>query len=259
MSWNIDWHIHTTLSPDGTATVEEYCEKAVEMGLSGVGFSDHYDPGPDHLSSSFYDYGACREAVTRAREKFRDRLQIHFGIEIGYQIAADSVIRTFLRDHDFDYHIGSIHVADGIPYSVTSAGADSLPGVTGRERYEPYFRELRAAAESGCFDILGHLDVVKRFDPEDGPRFQPELFSSEIERILLAIIRKGMALEVNTSGFRQHFKEPFPGETILRLYRDLGGKRIRLGSDSHKLRHLATRFAETQAWCRKLGFEEDLS
>jgi histidinol-phosphatase (PHP family) len=252
----VDWHIHTTLSPDGQATVEEYCEKAVELGLSGVGFSEHFEPNPADPAFQ-YGYEACREAISRARAKHAGRLEVFFGIEIGYEEAREPSIRKFLEAHDFDYRIGSVHEADGINYSVTKAGLTALPGVNGKARYAPYFRELLHAVRSGLFDILGHIDVIKRFDPRDEHQFDPASFDSEIREILAEVIRRGIVLEVNTSGFRQPFKESFPGDAILSLYRKLGGRKVSLGSDSHKLRHLATLFSETLSRLQNLGFGDD--
>ena len=42
-----------------------------------------------------------------------------------------------------------------------------------------------------------------------------------------------MALEVNTSGLRQSAGETYPAAWVVRRFRELGGRRVTMGSDSH--------------------------
>ena len=79
----------------------------------------------------------------------------------------------------------------------------------------PYFDEVTAAARSGLFDALGHIDFVKRWlTPHVTPAdlaAAPELY----EPIIAALVESGTALEINTSGLRQAPNETYPASPIV--------------------------------------------
>ena len=47
---------------------------------------------------------------------------------------------------------------------------------------------------------------------------------------------------------------PLPDESVLRLYRALGGEIITIGSDAHSTRYVGCRSAQTQELLRSCGF-----
>ena len=103
-----------------------------------------------------------------------------------------------------------------------------------RRSWRPYLDQVRAAARSGLFDTIGHLDVVKRYLypyvlPADLAA-RPELF----EPVLRAMVESGTALEVNTSGLRHSVRETYPPAPIVERFRELGGRSVTAGSDAHR-------------------------
>jgi histidinol-phosphatase (PHP family) len=97
----------------------------------------------------------------------------------------------------------------------------------------PYFAEVAAAIRSGLFDTLGHMDMCKRwlvpwFRASDFAA-APELY----EPLLRALVESGTALEVNASGLRHPTGETYPGPWVVARFRELGGQRVTVGSDSH--------------------------
>jgi histidinol-phosphatase (PHP family) len=123
-----------------------------------------------------------------------------------------------------------------------------------REAYTPYFEELLQVARSGLGDVLGHLDLVKRYGTAHYGPFDPATFEDEIRAVLRAMIDGGLALEVNTSGFRQGVGEPYPGLAVLRWYRELGGEVLTVGSDAHHKDDLGTGIPEVLDLVRVAGF-----
>ena len=75
-----------------------------------------------------------------------------------------------------------------------------------------------------------------------------------VTELLQELIRRGKGLEINTSGFRHKSAMGLPHFDILRHYRQLGGTRITIGSDSHRSEYVGYKVAETTAVLKTLGF-----
>jgi histidinol-phosphatase (PHP family) len=119
----------------------------------------------------------------------------------------------------------------------------------------PYYAEIIAAARSGLFDTIGHLDVVKRY-------LHPLITAADLatrpdlqEPALRAIIESGTALEVNSSGLRYPGAETYPSAAVVARYRELGGDRVVVGSDAHSRGSFAARLDESYHHVSAAGFE----
>jgi histidinol-phosphatase (PHP family) len=228
----LDAHLHTDLSPDADVPIDLYAQLAVERGIRELAITDHVDFEPD--DPAYAPSFEARERVVRgAAERWADRLAIHFGVEITYASARETEIRDHLSRHRYDYTIGSVHVTAASPYA-PSRVATSIAGRSLADIVAPYFDEVVAAARSGLFDTIGHLDYVKRYlHPHVLPAElagAPELYEAPLH----ALIDHGVTLEVNTSGLRQPPGEPYPPPWVVRRYRELGGLAVVAGSDAHR-------------------------
>ncbi len=105
----------------------------------------------------------------------------------------------------------------------------------------------------------GHLDLVKRYGTACYGPFDPGQYRYEICDILQAAIQQGMAVEVNTSGWRQAPGEPYPSPAILTWYCQPGGERVTIGSDAHSIDHLGEGVASAQDLLRQIGFRAVVS
>jgi histidinol-phosphatase (PHP family) len=115
---------------------------------------------------------------------------------------------------------------------------------------------VSAAARSGLFDTIGHLDFVKR---NLVPMIQPAALTSApelYEPTLRALIEAGAALEVNTSGLRQQARETYPNASIVALFRSMGGQRVTAGSDAHRADWLAWGLEEGYRILAEHGYDE---
>jgi histidinol-phosphatase (PHP family) len=124
-----------------------------------------------------------------------------------------------------------------------------------REAYQPYLAEMRRAVESDLFDLIGHLDLVKRYGVRYYGPFAPSLFAAEVREILKLAVERGVGLEINTSGLRQAPRETYPGLEVLRWYRELGGQVLTVGSDAHSVKDLGKGIAEALGLAREAGFD----
>lgn len=242
----LDAHLHTDQSPDSRVPVDVYAALAEARGITELAITDHVDF--DRRDPAFeYTSFADRERVVRAAaERWAARgVHIRFGVELTFHRSWEAELRDHLRRHRYDYTIGSVHDWPDSPY-VRSRVATWAGGRRLDEVLAPYFDEIVAAARSGLFDTIGHLDVVKRYlHPHVMPAdlaARPELF----EAPLAAIAGSGTALEVNTSGLRHRVGETYPAAWAVKRYRELGGTRIVTGSDGHR--------ADWFAWGLEAGY-----
>ena len=250
----LDAHLHSNLSPDSDVEIDAYARQALERGIDELAITDHVDfePGtPAYGATTF----AERERVVReAAERWSPRgVAIRFGVELTYDRRYEADVRDHLRRHAYDFVIGSVHVYRSSPYASDRVGTF----VFGRRLSEvvaPYFDEVEAAARSGLFDALGHLDFVKRYlHPFVTPAqlaAAPELY----DPILRALVDTGTALEVNTSGLRQVAGETYPSPAIVSRFRELGGTRVTVGSDAHRVDAFAWGLADGYDHVSNAGF-----
>ncbi|MGZ8527470.1 MAG: histidinol-phosphatase [Candidatus Limnocylindrales bacterium] len=235
----LDAHVHTDLSPDSDVPIDVYAALAVELGIGELAITDHVDFDPRDPAYEYASFEDRERTVREAAERWAERgVAIRFGVELTYNTGWEADLRDHLARHHYDFTIGSVHDWPGSPYPRSQVGR----WVAGRSLAEvvaPYFDQVRAAARSGLFDTIGHLDVVKRYlHPHVLPAdraARPELF----EPVLLALVDSGTALEVNTSGLRHPVRETYPPAAIVERYRELGGLRVTAGSDAHRPEWLA--------------------
>jgi histidinol-phosphatase (PHP family) len=251
----LDSHVHTDLSPDSNVAIDLYCAEAVARGIAEIAITDHVDFDPRDPAYRFTDF-AMRERIAReAAERWADQgLAVRFGVELTYNRPYEQEIREHLARHRYDYTIGSVHDWPDSPYRDRDRFPAWVAGRSIADIVDPYFDEVIAAARTGLFDTIGHLDVVKRYltpsvtptDLDDAP----ELY----EPVLRALIESGTALEVNTSGLRQEVGETYPSATIVARYREMGGERVTVGSDSHRIQHFAYGLGEGYRIVARSGF-----
>ena len=243
-----DYHVHSTCSGDGKASIEEMCAKAIEIGITEIAFTEHLVYNPADICYGTFDLGSYRSQIDAARRKFTD-LRILTGLEFCDPHVYPNQLAE-ARSWRLDMILGSVHWLGDAMISV-----DSFAGLDVMETYHRYFDEVLKAVETGGFDILAHFDLVKRFGVRYLP-FSVEPFTKQVTAILKVMIERGIALELNTSGLRQPCAEMFPGREILELYRKLGGELITIGSDAHRTEQLGYGLKEGISLLRSLGFTE---
>jgi histidinol-phosphatase (PHP family) len=180
---------------------------------------------------------------------------IRFGAELTYNRKWESDVREHLARYRYDYVIGSVHDWPESPYWPSRVQA-FIEGRSLDEVLEPYYAEIIAAARSGLFDTIGHLDVVKRY-------LHPHITAAQLatrpdlqEPALRAIVESGVSLEVNSSGLRYPGAETYPSGPVVARYRELGGERVVVGSDAHARGSFAHRLGESYRHLIDAGFEQ---
>ncbi len=251
----LDAHLHTELSPDSEVPIDVSAAAAAERGIAELAVTDHLDLRPGRPAFEYATHDRRERYVREAAERWAGRVAIRFGAEITYETECEADVREHLAHHSYDYTIGSVHVYRGSVYEAHNV-ASWVAGRSFHEIVAPYFSEVEAAARSGLFDTLGHLDYVKRYLAAHIP---PSAFAAAAELydpVLRALVDSGMALEVNTSGLRQAAAETYPSPAIVARFRELGGQRVTIGSDAHRPSWFAFGLAEGYAAVAEAGFDE---
>lgn len=248
-----NYHTHSTFC-DGKDTVDEMVRHAIELGFDAIGFSGH-GRTETHLHS-MRDHDAYCAAVLAAREAYRDRIQVYLGVE-------EDMTQPVEREK-FEYIIGSVHYIckDGVRYPVDS-------GIEHQQRcLEAFGGDSRAMAKrffetaAGYIlerkpDIVGHFDLLTKYDEQNG-----NLFLGDREYLAIAREYLGKALasdcifEVNTGAMARGLRtKPYPCEELLHFMKQQGAKLI-LSSDCHDKHLLDAYFDETKVLLRQVGFRE---
>ena len=246
----IDTHTHTHHSPDGAAPMAEMIAAARDLGLTGITFADHAEWYPGDPACGFLDLDAYFSELAQVRQVYDGKMHVLASIELGNPHDFPTETQAILA-HPFDLVIGSVHWLDGLPGWEHPIFRNGLAAT-----YRLYYEELIEMVNEADFDILGHLDLVRR-DAWDllGETLPSDTFREPIEVVLRHLIETGRGLEINTSGLRKGLSEPVPGLDVLRWYRNLGGEILVIGSDAHSPENVGFGFDTARDIALAAGFD----
>jgi histidinol-phosphatase (PHP family) len=259
-----DYHIHTTFSPDSIGIMENYVTKAIELGFEEICFTDHWEPWELIYHKEFhFDYPKYRIEIDRLKQLY-PQIKLKIGVEVGFYEPAKKDIIEFLTRYKFDYVLGSIHTLtkfkemqfDDYYMEVASPSAKLFyqsGKITKEAVYDEYFRLLKQCVETNFFDAIAHFDIPKRYIKEILGELDIKYYRPVIEDILSLLIKNKKILEINCSGYRNEGKLVYPSNEILKIYKELGGEYVTIGSDSHRLEHLG--ITEQYTGLKKLGLK----
>ncbi|MGQ9707586.1 MAG: histidinol-phosphatase HisJ family protein [bacterium] len=265
----IDYHIHPDFSPDAEGRMAELCKRAVEIGVKELCFTTHYEPDPeraqiervmvggeawpvdsDWVKSYFYEIECC--------QRLFPELKIRAGVEIGYEMGMEGRVADFLSQNRFDFVLGAVHCLDHI--AITSGhelndfrcqlkpkGAEYIAA--------RYFEYIRAAAGSGLFDCLAHLDIWRKIIlPELGEGFT-QAIGQFIKPMVDLIAQTPTGLEINTAALRRGEKEPYPAQDIINQAVGAGIRTWTIGSDCHRVQDLGAGLEMAKDILMRYGLE----
>ncbi len=231
-----DYHVHTTFC-DGKNTPEEMVLKAIEKGMTLLGFSAH--------SYTFFDESYClrkerydeyKGEINRLKEKYKDKIEILCGIEQDYYSKEPT--------EGFSYVIGSVHyVKKNDKYLPVDESEEIFIDIVktyyNGDYYafcEDYYEVVGNVVEKTKADIIGHFDLITKFNENS------RLFDENNERYIAAwkkaadkLLKTGKVFEINTGAISRGYRTtPYPSKKILAYIEEKGGKIIK-NSDSHSV------------------------
>ena len=224
-----DYHVHTPMCGHACGTMEESVRSAIRKGFSEIGIADHlpliYTDDPT-LSMRPEDLPLYVDTVLELKDRYRGRVEVRLGIEADYYPATLGEVGRMLKAHPFDYVIGSVHILGDWMFD-DPREEERYEDVDIDEFYIAYLEAEKEMVATGLYDIVGHADLVKKFDRRASIDLNPYY------RELLAEMKgAGVCFEVNTAGLRWPVGEIYPEPDFVRLGAEMGVT-VALGSDSH--------------------------
>ena len=245
----VDLHNHTTLCNHANGTVEQYVQRAIELGIDQYGFSDHapmnFDPKyrMDISQKALYE-----KWVLDAKEKYKSQIKILLAYEVDY---LEGYILDEIINSKVDYLIGSVHF---LKNKNDMWGFDNPEFIGVYESKDidtiwlEYFDAIKSMAKTQLFDIVGHFDLIKVF------KFLPKKDIRILANDALKQIKKsGMVLEINPAGLRKPIGETYPSKQLLELAYEMNID-ITFGSDAHEIEQVGFKYDEVVSLAKEIGY-----
>ena len=266
MKYLSDYHVHPDYSLDATGTIDQYCQRALEVGLKEICFTTHYDTDPVRKDE---DPFMCIDGeivplnkenvkryiadVRRANKIYSPMgLSVKAGLEVDYAPHIEKDLRKNLAAFDLDYILGAIHCLDHIAISASKEAESYFKRKSLKELCLEYYEVLGKAVESDLFDAIAHLDIYRKY----GQAFYGEKILTAhrglVEPVLKLMVENDVGLEINTGLLRKGHKEFSPGFEILNLALKMNVKITAFGSDAHKVSHLGKDIKEAYLLVEKM-------
>lgn len=226
-----NYHTHTYLCRHANGSMEEYINKAIEGGLTTLGFSDHV---PYIYGGGFHGPSAMLpeekpiyfDTLLALREKYRDKIEIRIGFEAEYYPALFDRLIESLRGYTVEYFILGQHC---IGDTGLLGGFSTFERTADPERLGLYVDTCLAAIATGRYCAIAHPDVMNFVGDE-------ALYRSEMRRLIRGAMDRNIPLEINLHGLRtgRHYPNPVFWEEASAM-----GATAFLGMDCHEIDHVA--------------------
>ena len=241
----IDLHNHTTRCNHAEGTVDEYIQRAIELGIDIYGFSEHAPMDFDKkYRLPFCDMPAYVNDILQAKERYKRDIDILLGYEVDY---LPGHMDTRVLNAEVDYLIGSVHFIDKWSFDNPEfIGGWKTKNID--EIWKAYFEATEAMVKMGTFDIVGHLDLIKVF------KYMPKTDVRILAKDLLKTIKNsGMVLELNTAGLRKPVGEIYPSPQLLEEAFSLDIP-ITFSSDAHAVAQVGFGYEKATALAKAVGY-----
>jgi len=250
-----DFHTHTARCGHAGGRDEEYVEAAIARGLAAIAVTDHVPfywlPPERHdptLAMPAEELPRYVDAVLDLRERYAGRVEVLLGLEADFVAGHEDELARLLERFPFDVVLGSVHWLDGWWVDAPSSLPRYRQGGDEVERiWDEYATQLIAAARSGLFDVLSHLDLPKKFG-----FFPAAPFAGRLAEVVAAVSAGGCAVELSSAGRRKPVGEDYPAEAVVTALAAAGVPFV-LSSDAHAPAEVGFGFGELAARARAHG------
>ena len=258
-----DYHVHTIFSDDSEYPMEDVVKDAIAKGIEEIVFTDHVDYGikfdwdDPNATPKYYkghpvmnvDYPPYFVEIERLQALYQGKIRIKKGLEFGIQSHRIPQFEALFSKYPMDFVLLSIHqVGDKEFWTGTFQ-----EGKTNEQSYDDYYAEMYKIVQNfHNYSVLSHMDLLRRYVDTENDYF--EYCKADIQKILEYIIADGKGIEVNTSSFHYKLNGLTPSIDILRLYHELGGTIITVGSDTHKPEQLGAHIEEIYEILKEIGY-----
>ena len=247
-----DHHMHSELSFDSEQPMEELIETAIAHGKTHITFTEHADIINKATGYFCTDIPTYDKKIAEMRAQY-PQITILRGTEVGFEKEIAQEVNDHLRTNAFDIRVLSIHSTFGGKDFADEFRAKGFWEFSDDVLLDYYQATLDAVQMTNGFQILGHVDYITRYTPETANTdLRP--YYDLIAEVYRECIKKDVSLDINTAGIRYGLPYFHPQTALLKLYKDLGGKYVSLGSDAHKVADMNFYFKEASEALAALGF-----
>lgn len=244
----VDYHLHTSTSTDGHATVEEYCARASELGLAEIAITNHMNLRTSNYHLTPATLAEVWADIQRCQLEYPD-LTIRLGIEVDYfDDLKDAIAESLPKYADavgrkLDFVMGSAHVLHGVRFASKKQAHKLLVGADPIPIYHEYFELMIRSVASGLFDIVAHPDLIKRFTGLHSPAVSFDSYREFAVAFVDTLVEFDVGIEINVKGLDHPVAETYPSPELLGCYVEAcqaAGKEpiIVLGTDAHRPENL---------------------
>ena len=264
---NYNFHQHSVFS-DGKEVLEKYAEKALELCMAAIGFTEHSPlPFPNAFSLKEDEVDAYINQTNFLKEKYKDQLAIYRGLEMDFVPGISEDFDYWRKRCKVDYLIGSIHLVksdgfdklwftDGPDYKVYDQGIQVFFGGDIKKAVKKFYLQTNEMIESQRFEIIGHFDKVKMHNRNRFFTDSEKWYRNLINETVDLIKQKDIIVEINTRGlYKKRSDELFPDSYALNRIKELNIPII-LSSDAHHSDEVIMLFHETAQKLKTIGFTE---
>ena len=246
-----DSHTHSDNSYDGHDSIAMMCEAATLSNLSGFCITDHFECNiPDE--NGFIRLRDSMFEMLRAQAAFRSQVMLTCGIELGQATQNLPVANKALELLKYDFVIGSLHNIRTTPdFCELDFHQLNVP-----ELLTQYYDEMLEMCQWGKFDALGHLTYPLRYI-QGIQKIEVDMkpYEEVIREIMKTLISKDRAIEINTSTLRQGLGTTMPSFPYVKMFRELGGEYVTIGSDAHWAKDLGANISDGMEVLQEAGFK----
>ena len=248
-----DYHVHTLFSADCNIEMSEMIDSAVDKGFSEIAITDHVDYDyPDsgiEFTLNFDDY---HNTLEKHYEEYKDRIKVVKGLEIGIQHHIINECNKTVTDYPYDFVICSLHGAERKDLH----NGDFFKNRKTKDAYIAYYTYMYdCLTVFKSYNVVGHLNLIDRYKKYITDHVSYKQYSDLVEAILKIIIYDGKGIEINTSSFRYNMDVLTPTIEMLKLYKELSGEIITIGSDAHTPDYIGYQFDYIYEILHQIGFK----
>lgn len=267
---NYNLHQHSLFS-DGKEPARKYAEKAVELGFSAIGFSEHSPlPFQNNFSLKEEKVDEYIETIEDLKKEFEGRLNIYRALEMDFIPEMSEDFNFWRKRVQADYLIGSIHLVkpenshelwftDGPDYRTYDDGVNLLFGGNIKQAVAAFYHQTNQMIETQQFEILGHFDKIKMHNRDRFFTEEESWYKKLVDETLELVKQKNLIVEVNTRGlYKKRSDSLFPDNYALKRVKELNIPII-ISSDAHLPNELNMLFDFAENRLKELGFNEVMS
>lgn len=251
--YRADYHVHTAFSQDSKAHITTQIEEAIRQRFDEIAITDHMEKedidGVIRFNMQISDY---LRSVKEMQEYYKNKIKIKIGVEVGYEPRWHEEIMSLIKPEDFDFIICSTHKCE----EEDMGEGKFFEGKTQRQGYMRYFEEvLNTIRQFENFNVFGHIDYINRYGQFNDKILCIKDYKDVIYEMLKRLKDSSRGIEINTSGIRYGLGHFNPQIEVLKMYLDMGGEIITIGSDSHFTQHIGYLWDEAALLLQNIGFK----